>query len=245
VVVRVLLVDDVPEVRQLVRASLRIRGGFAIAGEAASGTEAIALAEREQPDIVVLDIGLPDLAGQDVLTQLRRVSPASKVVVFSATDPEDSADIAARVEGYARKDNDVDYLLDLIERVGRRDNEVALHLEPASRSAREARAFTREALDQWQLTSITDDALLVVTELVTNAVTHAGSDCELRLSFDAHALRIEVADRGSGTPDPLPPSYTRNHGRGLHLIDAVTSAWGVEPTPPDGKKVWAEIRRPA
>ena len=52
---------------------------------------------------------------------------------------------------------------------------------------------------------------------------------------------IEVIDEGSGTPDPLPPSDTRNHGRGLHLIDALTEAWGFEPIASGGKLVWAEL----
>lgn len=243
--VRVLLVDDMPDVRQVVRMSLRIRDGIDVVGEAASGAEAIALAEREQPDIVVLDLGLPDLAGQEVLSGLREVSPRSKVVVFSATDPEDSAGIAGRVEGYAIKENDLSYLLELIETLSRSDERhTSLRLPASPASAREARSFTRTAVDQWELAGVADDALLVVTELVTNAVTHADSDCELRLSVTAQALRIEVTDTGAGTPDPLPPSATRNHGRGLHMIDAVASAWGVEPADHNGKTVWAELRLP-
>jgi CheY-like chemotaxis protein len=245
VVVRVLLVDDIPEVRQVVRMSLRYRDGFAIAGEATNGTEAISLAAKERPDIVILDIGLPDLAGQDVLTQLRRVSPNSRVVVFSATDPADSAGIAARVDGYARKDDHLDYLLELLMTLGAEQDQQAIVRLPADlRSAREARAFTRRTLSDWCINEIDEDALLVVTELVTNAVTHAQSETELRLSASGNILRIEVADVGSGTPDPLPPSSTRNHGRGLHLIDAIAVAWGVEPGSPAGKTVWAEIRRP-
>lgn len=236
--------DDVPEVRQIVRTTLRMHAGFEIAGEAASGTDAIALAERERPDVIVLDIGLPDLAGREVLSRLRAVSPQSKVVVFTATDPADSAGIVEHVEGYALKDDDLAYLIELIEEVGKRGDQTAvLQLPAASTSAREARGFTREALNRWQLDGIGDDALLVVTELVTNAVTHARSECELRLSLGPHALRIEVLDRGAGTPDPLPPSATRNHGRGLHMIDAVAAAWGVEPVPAGGKLVWAEIRQ--
>jgi CheY-like chemotaxis protein/anti-sigma regulatory factor (Ser/Thr protein kinase) len=239
---RVLLVDDITDVRRLVRTALGIRGGFTVVGEASDGAEAIALSRREQPDIVVLDIGLPDIAGQDVLSQIRRANPAAKVVVFSATDPVDSADIASQVEGYARKDDHIDYLLDLLESLGTEQTDQAtLHLRADVTSARQARAFTRETLADWRADTLGDDALLVVTELVTNAVTHARSECELRLSISANSLRIEVMDEGSGTPDPLPPSATRNHGRGLHLIDAIAAAWGVEPSAPAGKLVWAEI----
>jgi DNA-binding NarL/FixJ family response regulator len=246
VAVRVLIVDDVPEVRQIVRTTLRVHDGFDVAGEAANGTDAITLAARERPDVIVLDLGLPDLAGREVLSRLREASPASKVVVFTATDPADSAGIAEHVEGYALKDDDLAYLVELIRQVGGPgDLTAALQLPASSTSARQARAFTRETLDRWQLGDVCDDALLIVTELVTNAVTHAGSACELRLTTGPLALRIEVTDIGAGTPDPLPPSATRNHGRGLHMIDAVAAAWGVEPVPAGGKVVWAEIRRSA
>jgi anti-sigma regulatory factor (Ser/Thr protein kinase) len=82
-----------------------------------------------------------------------------------------------------------------------------------------------------------------VTELVNNAVTHARSECELRISVNPLSVRLEVVDKGEGTPDPMPPSSTRNHGRGLHLIDALTAAWGYEPIPSGGKMVWAELLR--
>jgi len=87
------------------------------------------------------------------------------------------------------------------------------------------------------------DALVVVTELVNNAVTHAHGPCELRISSGPRALRVEVADRGAGTPEPLLPSATRNHGRGLHLVDALTAAWGIEPSADGRKVVWAELLR--
>ncbi|HVU91674.1 MAG TPA: ATP-binding protein [Jatrophihabitans sp.] len=242
--IRVLLVDDVLEVRRLVRTALRFRGQFSVVGEAADGTTAIQLTEQLRPDIVVLDIGLPDLAGREVLTGLRRALPTVKVVVFSGTEPEDSAGIAEQVEGYALKDSELDYLVELLEKIGReRTGQSAVRLPADLSSAREARDFTRSVLDQWHAPDVLDDALLVVSEMVTNAVTHAASSCELRISVSPEAVRVEVVDRGAGTPDPMPPSATRIGGRGLHLIDALTAAWGVEPEDGGGKTVWAELLR--
>jgi anti-sigma regulatory factor (Ser/Thr protein kinase) len=184
------------------------------------------------------------LAGREVLSRLREVSPDSKVVVFTATDAADSAGISEEVEGYALKDDDLNYLVELIQQLATPGGlRASLQLPASVTSAREARAFTRATLTRWDHADLADDAALVVTELVTNAVTHAGSSCELRLVIGPHSLRIEVADGGSGTPDPLPPSATRNHGRGLHMIDAVASAWGVQPEAGGGKLVWAELRR--
>jgi DNA-binding NarL/FixJ family response regulator len=231
VAIRVLLVDDVPEVRRLVRTALRFRGQFTVVGEAADGAAAIAQTQELRPDVVVLDIGLPDLAGKEVITGLRAAVPAVKVVVFSGTDPADAVGIAEQVEGYAMKDSQLDYLVELLEKVGReRTGQSALQLPADIASAREARAFTRTVLDQWHAPEVLDDALLVVSEMVTNAVTHAASSCEL-------------IDHGGGSPDPMPPSTTRNSGRGLHLIDALTAAWGVEPESAGGKTVWAELLR--
>jgi CheY-like chemotaxis protein/anti-sigma regulatory factor (Ser/Thr protein kinase) len=240
--IRVLLVDDVVDARRLVRTALRFRGDFAIAGEASNGHEAVALASELQPDIVVLDLGLPDLAGQDVLRGIRHAAPAAKVVVFSGMDPETSG-LTERVEGYVLKDADIDYLTELLETVAREsDVQASMTLPPDLASAGGARDFVRSVLERWGTVGIVDDAALVVTELVANAIVHARTECEIRLSMGPNSLRIEVVDFGAGTPDPMLPSVTRNHGRGLHLIDALTAAWGVEPLEAgNGKRVWAEL----
>ena len=244
VAIRVLLVDDVPEVRRLLRTALRFRGMFTVVGEAADGASAIDLTARERPDIVVLDLGLPDLAGKEVLSGLRAALPSVKVVVFSGIEPEDSAGIADEVDGYALKDSDLDYLVEMLEEVGRRrSGQRAVRLPADLASARAARGFTRGVLSEWDAHEVVDDALLVVSEMVTNAVTHAASECELRVSMSPTIVRIEVLDAGAGTPEPVPASATRGNGRGLHLIDALTAAWGVEPQADGGKTVWAELRR--
>ncbi|HET6817047.1 MAG TPA: response regulator [Mycobacteriales bacterium] len=242
--IRVVLVDDVPEVRQLVRTALRFRGGFEIVGEAGDGTEAVKLAAQEQPDVVVLDLGLPDLAGRDVLAGIREQSPVSKVVIFSGTETTDRAQLAKQVEGFVMKDDDLDFLIDLLETLGsarRRHASVELSCELGS--VMRSRRFVRETFAEWGITRAVDDALIVVSELVTNAITHAGSPCQVRLSIDETSVRVEVFDEGAGTPDPQPASSTSEHGRGLHLITALTAAWGIQQIPDDGKIVWAELPR--
>jgi CheY-like chemotaxis protein/anti-sigma regulatory factor (Ser/Thr protein kinase) len=246
VAIRVLIVDDVPEVRRLVKTALRFRGLFAVVGEAVNGAEAISRTIELRPDIVVLDIGLPDIAGQEVLTTIRDRVPKTKVVVFTGTEARDSAGIAARVDGYALKDTQLDYLVELLETLGKqRTGQTTISLDGGLASARAARTFAAAVLEDWDVGDIAEDVLLVVTELVNNAVTHAHTACELRLSISPATLRIEVIDEGPGTPDPLPPSPTRNHGRGLHLVDALTAAWGFEPIDSGGKMVWAELMRSA
>ena len=253
--IRVLVVDDVVDVRRLVRTALRLRGGFEVVGEASDGSEAVRLTGSLHPDVVVLDLGLPDIAGREVLSRIRENSPESKVVVFSGADSADEAWITKHVEGYVLKDSEVDYLVDLLESVGRpreletlpgmhREAEASLDLPQALTSAAEARRFVTKTMTEWDLTPLLDDALLVASELAANAVTHADSPCRIRLSLKDASVRIDVIDMGTGTPEPQPASTTLEHGRGLHLIAALTSAWGLEIIPGQGKVVWAELARP-
>jgi DNA-binding NarL/FixJ family response regulator len=82
--VRVVLVDDSPDVRRLLATRLQLEGGFDVVGEAADGAEAIVLVTRHQPDLIVLDAMMPVLTGLDALPSLVMGSPDSKVVVYSA-----------------------------------------------------------------------------------------------------------------------------------------------------------------
>lgn len=240
--ISVLLVDDVVEVRRLLRTALRFRGGFEVLGEAGDGGEAVRMTASLHPDIVVLDLGLPDIAGREVLSSIRTTSPRSKVVVFSGADPVERDWIADNVEGYVLKDADLDYLVDLLESVGEsREGQASLDLPQELTSVRTARQFVDEMLEEWKILDVRDDALLVVSELAANAITHAQSACLLRLSVNPATFRIEVVDTGDGTPEPQPSSNTEEHGRGLHLIAALTTAWGMEVIPGEGKLVWAEL----
>jgi DNA-binding NarL/FixJ family response regulator len=244
VVIRTLLVDDVVDVRRLVRTALRVRGGFEVVGEASDGAEAVALAGDTRPDVVVLDLGLPDIAGQEVLSRIREAAPRTKVVIFSGSDTERAA-LDSHVDGFLLKDTKVEYLVDLLEAVGEpRGLETEIDLPQALTSAAEARRFVSATVTEWELAELLDDAILVASELATNAVTHADSRCRIRLSLNPTSLRIDVIDSGTGTPEPQPESSTEEHGRGLHLIDALADAWGLEQLPGDGKVVWAELARP-
>ena len=241
--IRVALVDDVEDIRRLVRTALRFRGGFEVVGEARTGADAIAMAAEQRPDIVVLDLGLPDIAGRDVLARVREASPATRVVVFSAREPTDRAWFEERTAGYVLKDADLDYLVDLLENVGRTPADVrVLDATQGVVAGRKARALVRDALHDWDLPAILDDAVLVVTELVTNAVTHGGS-----ASVAAVPHLRGVPDRGGRRGRGHSGAAASGHrGRGwsrAHAGRRDVESWGVENVP-RGKLVWAEIAIP-
>jgi DNA-binding NarL/FixJ family response regulator len=81
--IRVLLADDVPEFRLLMRVALEQDGRFDVVAEAADGEEAVQLSSSEQPDVVLLDLAMPVLDGLQAIPEIRSCSPRTKVVVLS------------------------------------------------------------------------------------------------------------------------------------------------------------------
>jgi len=104
-----------------------------------------------------------------------------------------------------------------------------------------ARDVVAAACRAWRLPHLADEAQLVVTELVSNAVRHAGGELELLIVVREHFLHVSVRD---GSPEPprriLPDEVDGQGGRGLLLVDAFTAGWGCSPMP-DGKVVWATL----
>ncbi|MGW0484245.1 SpoIIE family protein phosphatase [Nonomuraea sp. NPDC003214] len=110
-----------------------------------------------------------------------------------------------------------------------------------------ARRFVRQVLGEWRLTHLTEDAVLLTSELVTNAVVHAGTGIELTCRLDADAapakLEIEVDDHDPGRAilAERPPSEPMStHGRGLALAGMLADAWGVTYTR-TAKRVWVRM----
>jgi anti-sigma regulatory factor (Ser/Thr protein kinase) len=85
-----------------------------------------------------------------------------------------------------------------------------------------------------------DDVQLVVSELATNAVIHAGTPFSVSVSSDGSVIRIAVSDWSAVRPVMREGSPGSVAGRGLRLVAAVADDWGVDPSP-DGKTVWAEL----
>lgn len=117
-------------------------------------------------------------------------------------------------------------------------------LPPRPSSAGLARQVVGRQLREWHIESLCEDACLVVTELITNAVRHAGTELELRVEHLPDGIRLEVRDGSQAPPMRRPARQEDEGGRGLYLVDVLSTRYGVD-AEGDGKRVWAEMLLPA
>nr|WP_203633307.1 SpoIIE family protein phosphatase [Streptomyces halstedii] len=125
----------------------------------------------------------------------------------------------------------------------------AATFDPVGRSVATARAFVRDTLQGWGYTDVVDDAVVLTSELVTNAVVHAGTAADVLCLRTEDGVRVEVSDHYPEREIPLQSSGLdfgspdREGGRGLLLCAALASRWGVEYTP-EHKHVWFQLDLP-
>ena len=114
---RVLICDDSEAVRALVGLIVNSSPGLKVVGEAANGNEAIAAAERLQPDVIVLDLAMPKRSGLEAIPELRRVAPAAQIVVFSGFARASVAEqvLALGAASYLEKGADPEAIVATIE----------------------------------------------------------------------------------------------------------------------------------
>jgi anti-sigma regulatory factor (Ser/Thr protein kinase) len=122
--------------------------------------------------------------------------------------------------------------------------------------ARTARHFVRELLTCWGLEALSDDAEMIVDELVVNAVLHASRGVGIRPGQGAAAasvlrlcmlrrlgeVMLAVIDPGNEAPVPRQPDWSGESGRGLQIVGALSHVWGWSPIAGHGKAVWAVLR---
>lgn len=120
--------------------------------------------------------------------------------------------------------------------------------EPVGRSVAAARAFVRDTLQGWGHPELVDDAVVLTSELVTNAVIHAGTSAEVLCLRSDDSVRVEVADRYPEREIPVQSGRSlgnpdRENGRGLLLCAALAHRWGVDYSP-TRKHVWFHLDLP-
>jgi len=103
--IRVMVVDDHPDVRRVLRGVLETAGGIEVCGEAGSVAESSLVINRTEPDIAIIDLGLPDGNGVSVARELRARWPAAQVVILTSADEEEAerATVAAGAATYLLK----------------------------------------------------------------------------------------------------------------------------------------------
>lgn len=121
---------------------------------------------------------------------------------------------------------------------GRRRLEAELECTPEA--ARAAREFVAAALAAWDLDDENRLAALLTSEVVTNAVLHAHSNCRLAIEHVPPEVMVEVWDRSPQVPAVQLPDLHTEKGRGLFLVQSLASRWGMRPAG-EGKAVWFAV----
>jgi CheY-like chemotaxis protein len=230
---RVVVVDDDADTRFLLRRALEADSRFAFAGEAADGADAPAAAREHQPDVVLLDLNMPMVDGLRALPAVRaECSPRTSIVIMSVTQAP-----GGTLEGagapFLLKQPDLsgflDHLHELLSGAATDDTPTAStwRLPAALTSGGLARSHLRALLDDWELTDLLDEVELLTTELVNNAVMHARSDVVLTVRRSVQCLHVSVSDTGEGVPKRPDAGIEATHGRGLMLVEAMSSDWGA------------------
>lgn len=160
---------------------------------------------------------------------------------LAASDPAHLGLVADRLLAGANRSDDVALLLMRYDGMALRPLRESWTVWRVPEAVRHARRFTRRTLRSWGVPGEADAALLVVSELVTNALVHTDGQVRLDLTLINNRFRIAVADNSPRTPiKPTSIGWEATGGRGILLVEAMSAAWGTVPVS-GGKQVWSEI----
>ncbi|MFF0105851.1 SpoIIE family protein phosphatase [Streptomyces hirsutus] len=160
---------------------------------------------------------------------------------LATADPADLGLVADGLLGRAPRSDDVALLLMRYEGMTLRPLRETWTVWRVPQAVGHARRFTRRTLRSWGVSEDLDTALLVVSELVTNALVHTEGQVRLDLTLVGTRLRLAVADASPRSPaKPNSIGWEATGGRGILLVEALSAAWGTLPVS-GGKQVWAEL----
>jgi anti-sigma regulatory factor (Ser/Thr protein kinase) len=133
------------------------------------------------------------------------------------------------------------------------DRQRRITLPPVPESAKAARGFTAATLRSWHLDPLISDAVLIASELVTNAINHGsqrgqraepGAAVELTWSYQVSRLICVITDRAAEPPVAAPADPDAESGHGLQIVGALAAAWGWTMLGNGDKAVWAALHLP-
>ena len=198
-------------------------------------------AEGPPEVLVVGDRGEGDVGA--VVTEAAARFPETRIVVLDSLErgvPTAAFDEAAAILGRTLHPGRIADEITALVVSAMRSTGVALPSSPASVAT--ARRLVRHATASWGAGDVEDTVALLATELVANAVRHGGDDIDIVIRVADECVRVEVRDSSDVLPTKRDMSDDRESGRGVALVDALSEAWGCDPTT-DGKTVWFELRR--
>ncbi|HVC88572.1 MAG TPA: response regulator transcription factor [Gaiellaceae bacterium] len=186
---RILIVDDHPLTRDAL-ARLLVQNGFDVVGQAGSGAEAITLAGELQPDLVLLDLSMPEMDGLTALPLVQKAAPSAEVVVLTASEDEDNllGAIRAGAAGYLLKSEPPERIVAFLRGIAQ--GEVAL-------SGAVARRLLDEVREGGGRISVPDAVAHVLSarelEVLLLLDQHLGTDeIAARLFISEHTVRSHV-----------------------------------------------------
>jgi len=187
--ITVLLVDDHKLVRQGIRAFLEARPEFLVAGEAGSGAEAVRLAQEHVPDVILMDLIMPEMDGVEATRQVKNVSPRTQIVVLTSyyDDEHIFPALEAGATSYILKDVDMDELATAIQRTAA--GEVTLHPSVAARIVKELHGASHDETNPFA--ELTQRELQVL-KLIANGLGNPQIAQELVIS--EHTVKGHVSN---------------------------------------------------
>lgn len=187
--ITVLLVDDHEFVRQGVRSFLEVRPEYTVVGEAGSGTQAVKLAAEFAPDVVLMDLIMPDMDGVEATRQVKDISPRTQIVVLTSFHEDEFIfpALEAGATSYVLKDVAMEELAEVIARAAR--GEVTLHPRVAARIIQELHGTTSADINPFtELTPREMDVLKLIAQGLSNR------DIAEQLVLSEHTVKGHVSN---------------------------------------------------
>ncbi|SMQ19591.1 Serine phosphatase RsbU, regulator of sigma subunit [Streptomyces sp. Ag82_O1-12] len=218
-------------------AEIAVEGGLPLGVLADAEFPLTALALAPGSVLALVTDGLVESADLQVDEGMRLVRLA-----LAAADPADPGRMADALLGEdGRREDDVAILLLRYDGMRVRPVRAGWVVWRLPDAVMHARRFSARTLRSWGIAAEADTVLLVVSELVTNALVHTQGAVRVELTLAADRLRVTVNDSSPRAPaKPVVVDWESTGGRGLFLVEAVSAAWGSVPVG-GGKQVWSEI----
>jgi len=189
--ITVLIVDDHAVVRQGVRAALEAREPFTVVGEAESGAEAVRRVADVVPDVVLMDLLMPDIDGVEATRQIKRLSPRTQVVVLTSHHDDEHIFPALRAGAisYLLKSVKMDELAEAVRRAAQ--GEATLHPRVAARVIHELQGSKRDQETLNPFTELTDRELEILKLIATGMTNH---EMTTHLVISEHTVKGHVSN---------------------------------------------------